>query len=344
MVDQLLLREDLDAYVGTQSGLAHDLEGVLQMAMTSAYGDAMGPDADRAHLFLQRILYKINRLQLFWYDDLANYRNERSLFLMKIRNDIETRWQRWETDKWDLDGYTEMSCEAIKDKLRERMQEDLDPPLSPNAIYMREVMTREGYIHLLAIASLDGLVEASRQSRICGGAANEIMCAIFRVLMEEYGTGRFNKKHSTFFAQMMNEFGMELKPEAYLELVPWQVLASINHNFLLTDRKVHYLRYNGGLTFFEVNGPSVYRTYAAAARRLGLSDAALGYWDLHVKEDERHGRWMVEDVAVPLVDKYPQEGWQVLWGYDQEKAMGERAGAAVVAEIQRGERERKTVV
>ena len=32
--------------------------------------------------------------------------------------------------------------------------------------------------------SVDGLVEASRQSRVCGGAANEIMCAIFRVLME----------------------------------------------------------------------------------------------------------------------------------------------------------------
>ncbi len=33
-------------------------------------------------------------------------------------------------------------------------------------------------------ASVDGLVEASRQSRVCGGAANEVMCAIFRVLME----------------------------------------------------------------------------------------------------------------------------------------------------------------
>ena len=31
---------------------------------------------------------------------------------------------------------------------------------------------------------MDGLVEASRQSRVCGGAANEVMCAVFRVLME----------------------------------------------------------------------------------------------------------------------------------------------------------------
>lgn len=36
----------------------------------------------------------------------------------------------------------------------------------------------------MSIASVDGLVEASRQSRVCGGAANDIACMIFRVLME----------------------------------------------------------------------------------------------------------------------------------------------------------------
>lgn len=36
----------------------------------------------------------------------------------------------------------------------------------------------------MCAASVDGLVEASRQSRVCGGAANEVMCAVFRVLME----------------------------------------------------------------------------------------------------------------------------------------------------------------
>jgi hypothetical protein len=43
--------------------------------------------------------------------------------------------------------------------------------------------------------------------------------------------------------------------------------------------------------------------YLAAAQRLGLSDDAAGYWELHIREDERHGRQMVEDVALPLVDR-----------------------------------------
>jgi hypothetical protein len=50
---------------------------------------------------------------------------------------------------------------------------------------------------------------------------------------------------------------------------------------------------NGGLTFFEVAGPAAYTYLAAAAQRLGLGEGATGYWALHIREDERHGRQMV---------------------------------------------------
>ena len=33
------------------------------------------------------------------YDDLANYRNERSLFLAEIREDIEEAWYSWEVQQ-----------------------------------------------------------------------------------------------------------------------------------------------------------------------------------------------------------------------------------------------------
>lgn len=166
-----------------------------------------------------------------------------------------------------------------------------------------------------------------------GGAANEMQCTLVRVLLEEYGNGRLSRKHSTFFAQMLTEFEMNTEPEGYFDLVPWEVLACANHNFLTTDRKRYFLRYNGALTYFEVAGPAAYKNYLAAAQRLGLSEAAMGYWELHIREDERHGRWMLDDVALPLAERYPNDAWELLLGYDQEKLMGDRAGAAVVRSI-----------
>lgn len=328
----LIELENLDLNLHLHQADIQHFETALGAALKEAYGQPQ--TSPLAHRFLQRVLYRINRLNLFWYDGLERYTNERSPYLYQIRHQIEQAWQAWELQQ--LDGAAIQQLEA-KQALQERAEADLDPPLSAGARYMRQEMTLEGYRYLLAIASFDGLVEASRLSRILGGAANEIQCTLIRVLLEEYGNGRYNRKHSTFFARMMAELDLSTQPEAYFDLVPWEVLASINHNFLLTECKQHFLRYNGGLTYFEVVGPSIYRTYLAAAQRLGLSDGAMGYWELHIREDERHGRWMLDEVALPLVDLYPQQAWQIVLGYDQEKWMADRAGVAVVEAIRRGE-------
>lgn len=329
---ELLEMEELDQKIEAQPSLVTNLEKAIATALDAAYEQEPGDDA--AHRFLQRILYRINRLKLFWYDDLRHYTNERSDYLRTVRDRIEAVWQPWELAQLDMEALQQVN---VKQALVERAAADLNPPLSEDSRYLQEEMSERGYRHLLAIASFDGLVEASRLSRILGGAANEVQATLTRVLLEEYGNGRLARKHSTFFAQMLAEFGMHTEPEAYFDLVPWQVLAGINHNFLLTERKRYFLRYNGGLAYFEVAGPAAYRNYLAAAQRLGLSNAAMGYWELHIKEDERHGRWMMDDVALPLAEQYPDQAWEILLGYDQEKLIGDRASAAVVRSVRQAE-------
>ncbi|MGL5873304.1 MAG: iron-containing redox enzyme family protein [Xenococcaceae cyanobacterium] len=330
---KLIEVENLDRKLSDFNSEISYFETQLDRALEEAFDRS--PYLDTAHRFIQRILYRINRLNLFWYDSLDRYTNERSPYLHQIRDRIETLWQAWELKQIDVDSLKQLDA---KQALTERSQADLNPPLSDNSRYLQEEMTYEGYRYLLAIASFDGLIEASRLSRILGGAANEIQCTLIKVLLEEYGNGRFNRKHSTFFAKMMAELRLSTQPEAYFDLVPWQVLASINHNFLLTECKRYFLRYNGGLAYFEVAGPAIYRNYLAAATRLGLSEGAMGYWELHIKEDERHGQWMMKDVTLPLVDLYPKEAWQIVLGYDQEKLMGDRAGDAMINSIRFGER------
>jgi len=335
---QLLATENLDHQVSTQPGLVEGFEAAVGVALRSAYTNDSDPkNADAAHLFLQRILYRINRLNLFWYDDLRHYKNERSVYLQWIRDRIEDVWQAWELAQLDVAHLQQLD---VKQALIERGDADLDPEITENKRYLREEMTVDGYRHLLAIASLDGLVEASRMSRILGGASNEVQATLIRVLLEEYGNGRLSRKHSTFFAQMMAELGLNTEPEAYFDSVPWEVLACINHNFLLTECKRHFLRYNGGLTYFEIAGPSIYTDYMLAAERLKLSDSAMGYWELHIREDERHGQWMLQQAALPLAELYPQDAWELVLGYDQEKWLGDRAGAAVVRCVKQAEQSR----
>lgn len=325
---ELLAMEDLDRKLDVKPSIASEFEQALSTAIRGAYKNDRSNE--QAHRFLQRILYRINRLKLFWYDDLRHYTNERSLYLCSCRDQIEAAWQNWELAQIDLPALQQLD---VKHALIERASADLNPPLSDSSRYIREEMTEAGYRHLLAIGSFDGLVEGSRLCYVLGGAANEVQCTLVRVLLEEYGNGRLSRKHSTFFAQMLAEFGMNTEPEGYFDLVPWEVLACANHNFLTTDRKRYFLRYCGALTYFEVAGPAAYKNYLAAAQRLGLSEAAMGYWELHIREDERHGRWMLDDVALSLAEQYPKSAWELVLGYDQEKLMGDRAASAVVRSI-----------
>ncbi|HEY9878590.1 MAG TPA: iron-containing redox enzyme family protein [Leptolyngbyaceae cyanobacterium] len=329
---KLLETESLDQQVTQHPELVREFEGAIATALESAYTTPSDPIDDAAHLFLQRVLYRINRLNLFWYDDLQHYRNERSFYLQWVRDRIESAWQAWELAQLDVEQFKQADVKQI---LTEWGDADLDPPLNANKRFLREEMDLEGYRRLLAIASLDGLVEASRLSRILGGASNEVQATLIRVLLEEYGNGRLSRKHSTFFAKMMAELHLNTQPEGYFDLAPWELLASINHNFLLTECKRHFLRYNGGLTYFEIVGPSIYTDYLIAAQRLGLSDAASGYWELHIREDERHGQWMLRDVALPLAELYPENAWEIVLGYAQEKYIGDRAGDAIIQRIQR---------
>ena len=78
--------------------------------------------------------------------------------------------------------------------------------------------------------------------------------------------------------------------------------------------------------------PSAFQCYRDAAARVGLPADAMAYWDLHIKEDRRHGPWMLHDVALPLAQRYPRDAWELLLGYDQQRRMSARAGAATARE------------
>ena len=341
-IAEMIKVKSLDEHVKCQPQAARLFERGPEKALDTVY-KLSAAHTDRApstnefgHLFLQRVLYRINRLKLFWFDDLRNYDNERSSYLHKVRNRIEGAWQTWELARFDVAAF---GREDASDALQRRAACDVSPASSSCGLYFRHEITEVGYRRLLAIASLDGMVEASQLSRTLGGVSNNIQSMMTRLLVEEYGGGRLNRKHSTFFKAMLTELNMCTEPEAYLDVVPWEVLAAINHSFLLSERKRFYLRYVGGLLYTEISVPAAFGNYRAAAERLTMSEAARSYWELHIREDKRHGQWMLHDVALPLAAMYPGDAWELVFGYDQQKFISDRAAVSVAQSVRAAEGE-----
>ena len=328
----LLQHDDLDQHVSNEPACLEPFEHVLSSAILEAYQDPS--PSPNTQLFLQRILYRINRLKLFWYDDLENYANEDSAFLFSLRTTIDAAWQEWETQHIDIPALKHLDIETA---LRERTTEDLDPQPSRASLFFRNDMSQAGYRHLLGIASLDGLVEASQLSRVIGGVGNDVQAMLTKILIEEYGGGKLARKHSSFFAAMLTKFGMNTKPEAYFDITPWEVLANINHSFTLCERKRNFLRYIGSLLYFEISVPAAFQNYITAGKRLGFNEKAISYWDVHIKEDLRHGQWMLNKVALPLSNLYEDSAWEILLGYDQQRILSNRASQAIAKSIQQAD-------
>jgi hypothetical protein len=319
----------LDERASREPEWAEALRGRVSRASEQAWAlDGPIEDWTRAPLRLdtQRALYAINRLNLYWCDGPEAYQNERSRLLADFRDLLEAPWQRWLARRMPADELEPSNAEKI---LRSWAKRDLTPHPTPDDAWIAEEMTADGYRRLLEIVSLNALTEASQLSRALGGAASPAQSMMFRILMEEYGAGRLEKKHSTHFARMLEAQGMSAKPESYFWRVPWEALSAINHAFYLAENKRFYLRFCGAFTYTELSTPVSFARYARAAARLGFSDGHGDYWALHVREDGRHGPWMLEQVALPLLQRFPERRRDLLFGYAQQRSVEAMAGVAV---------------
>jgi hypothetical protein len=322
----LVRTPDLDERLRRQPELDERLFELLERASDLAWSDDTHtdeelPEVARARLATQRALYELNRLRFFWFDAPEYYANENSPVLAALREQLEVPWQRWLARQLGEVGGADPHA-----TLEAWIRRDREP--CAGADWFADHADLTAYRRLLEIVSLNGLVEASQLSRVMGGPQHPVQSTLFRILIEEYGAGRPHKKHSHFFARMLQEQGMAVEPEAYLERVPWEVLASINHSFYLTENRRLYLRFCGAFTYTELSTPLGFRGYAAAAKRLGLSDGHGDYWALHVREDERHGAWMADEVARRLLAEFPKHATEVLLGYAQQRLVEGMAGDA----------------
>ena len=198
---RLLELDNLDQFVYENPEKILDFKSELKVSIADAFENGKG--CPQAHLFLQRVLYRMNRLKLFWYDELKNYLNEDSAFLFSLRLEIENAWQDWEER-----NTVQRNTGTLLDALGDRAKEDLRPEPSPDGLFIRNEISKSGYQRFLAITSLDGLVEASQLSRMLGGVGNEVQMMLTRILWEEYGSGKLSRKHSTYFATInhLNHF------------------------------------------------------------------------------------------------------------------------------------------
>lgn len=314
-VRECLARPDLEAYFDAAPDEAHALLRQGLAIADRAYSDH-NPDA----------LFQLHKTLYLLYED--NLRpsgrsvafNQYNPQLITLRNTLERRWEAFET------GRAELSAE--------------DVPADPDGFraYFKSLCADHTMVghhlfdFLLERATRDHLIgfflsDAAVIVRFCDlvvlsmvGIEDEIRPELADNFWDEMGRGSYQERHVDLYRNLLEYVGVNLPgdtlaAEHFHGHLNWQGLAGYNLYLFLCLHRKNQFRSLGALGAAEMMDPEQYSKVLTACRRVGLEDEdKLAYYSGHAEMDIAHGDGWLENVLLPLVQKYPDRRHEIVQG------------------------------
>jgi hypothetical protein len=205
-------------------------------------------------------------------------------------------------------------------------------PETPFTAFLRTTPNREShYRDFLLQSSADLLAEASASAFGIIGAFGAPQSALFRILIDEFGYGAHDRKHSVLYQAVMRDFGLCDTYGAYAPL--FDTVSLELHN------TIHWLFQNPRNVFLQAG----FLLFAETAYQRSTADhfcylrefhpgADARYFGEHAHIDLHHTRMVVDDVATAFVASYGAEvGAEIVAGAELTRGAFARAGAHLLA-------------
>ncbi len=214
---------------------------------------------------------------------------------------------------------------------------DLVPGLAraaPNGFiaHLEDCSAREHhYRNFLIQSSVDLLAEASASALGVVGEYGEPQSALFRILIDEFGYGTHDRKHSVLYRSTLSGFGLDQEYNAYWPLfdTPTLELHNVIHFMFQSPRNL-FLQI-GFLLYAEA---SYQRSTGEHFRYLKRFHPGVDghYFGEHAHIDIHHAAMVAEEVVAPLVSKFgPEVGAEIIAGAELTRLAFERAGDHMLA-------------
>lgn len=212
--------------------------------------------------------------------------------------ELENRWITPMATAFTASAPSFHSRSDLLQALRERLaQEEASPP--PEDRFLAEEASLEQFRTVVSEFAVDGLTESEYLLPVVPRLPFGAGMAVFRVLVDELGSGNDEQAHSQLYRNLLTELGMPLDLEHYVQQACPEALAYVNMFHWLASRAPSPEYFLGGYAYFESSVLYAFRSYRRAAERLGI--AAHGYYSEHLYIDSFHSRQM--RAAIRVLDK-----------------------------------------
>jgi hypothetical protein len=306
LVAQTLRAPDIDALLYSNQGFFPRFMDVLARTLERAFEADDQAARHRAHraLFL---LYEENFEQI---GDGAGG-NQFHPFIIRVRNDIERAWGRFERNRIDVSfdqvpadgpgfsGFFRAYCAGHR--------------LTGHPLFdfIEQEATREEIVRFFAYDSTLVLRFCDLITLSMVGADDSVRSVLAENFWDEMGNGDFSRRHTYLFKRLLSYVGADQLLSAGLmgdRLAigsSWQALAGYNLYMYLSLHRRNYFMSLGCLGSGELMDSGQYVKIVRGCQRVGFTDReGLAYYIDHAEADVRHGNEWLDEVLVPLVGKY----------------------------------------
>ncbi|WP_438748303.1 iron-containing redox enzyme family protein [Pararhizobium sp. O133] len=187
------------------------------------------------------------------------------------------------------------------------------------------------YRNFLIQSSVDLLAEASASALGIVGEYGEPQSALFRILIDEFGYGTHNKKHSVLYRSTLRGFDLSEEYNSYWPLfdTPTLELHNVIHFMFQSPRNL-FLQI-GFLLYAEA---SYQRSTEEHFRYLKRFHPGVDghYFGEHAHIDIHHSAMVADEVVAPLISKFgPDVGAEIVVGAELTRMAFERSGDHMLA-------------
>lgn len=192
--------------------------------------------------------------------------------------------------------------------------------------YLRQFSEREHhYRNFLIQSSADLLAEASASALGIVGEFGAPQSALFRILIDEFGYGVHDRKHSVLYRATLRDFGLCDEYNGYWPLFDTATLQLHNTIHYLFQNPRNFFMQIGFLLFAETAYQRSTRDHFRYLREFH-PDVDARYFGEHAHIDLHHSRMVIDEVVKPFIADYGQDaGREIVVGAELTRQIFNKA-------------------
>ena len=186
---------------------------------------------------------------------------------------------------------------------------------------------------LVQLAS-DFLTEASAMARNMPGNFGPVQSELFKVLIDEYGYGVHQAKHSTLFEETLASHRLSAEVHTYWQFYLASSLALTNYFHFVSKNHEHFFRYLGALYYTEATLVNATRQHSKMLRTVLGKQVDTRYFDEHTHIDQHHARMVIDNIIKPIVKQCGEKVIpEIVRGFEEFHLLQDIADKDLLAQI-----------